>query len=165
MALAAALRGRLAAQRELVRKRLREGAGGAVAWSAQTLVLSPDRRRVLLQRHAGGAYDGRWTGFIEPLAQLAVPPPDRVAAILARHSGGLIREGDLRSVRCWAQFEFYELDGSGVPPNVELELVATLSHDRVPPASASPLLAWFDRTEVPYSEMPKDDEVGLALTC
>eukprot|EP00514_Thraustochytrium_sp_LLF1b_P002887 CAMPEP_0184516592 /NCGR_PEP_ID=MMETSP0198_2-20121128/5113_1 /TAXON_ID=1112570 /ORGANISM="Thraustochytrium sp., Strain LLF1b" /LENGTH=300 /DNA_ID=CAMNT_0026906927 /DNA_START=170 /DNA_END=1072 /DNA_ORIENTATION=+ len=134
--------------------------------TVQALVLSPDRKHILLYQHDSGPFEGRWTGLISKVDTPAEPhqmldwKPEacQVVRVIEALSQQKYGPDDIASVEQLARLEFYENDSSE-NPLVEFEHVVTLQREPDLKGKLGKGLKWFDRNEIPFSEMPRDDEV------
>jgi hypothetical protein len=134
---------------------------------AQLLLLR--RGRVLLARHAAGAFVGRWTGLIEAVRPSDATPRD--AAVRAAAAVGLrLAPSALRERAVFEFVEHAEDDGAIGAAAATTTTSITLEHEFVAhlddddsvcegEATDTPALTlcWHALAHIPYDRMPADD--------
>ena len=110
--------------------------------------------RVLLCRHARGAFAGRYTGVF---AHALPGEPPRDAALRGAAALGLVLQP--RALQLRAVFVFAEADDGDDGPCEEHQFVAAANDEHLralhPTADLEP--AWWEQSGLPFERMPADD--------
>ena len=118
---------------------------------SQVLVLSPDKSQILLANHKHGDYKDRWTGLIGEVQSIETPASaaQRFVSNLPQLdiSGGFEKRAILYFIEAngltTEEHQFLASASSTLPVN---------ETDNISPK-------WFAVSDIPYKDMPADDEV------